>query len=329
MSQGAAQNLHRAGLLPDYMFDLETGKILEKYKNGMQNVLLPPGALKDQAEFQQDPYRWIQDVFGPAVTHLDAGDRAALQTEMLGAIYADIGRVPGARLAAEALFQPGYLARQLTGLGSIPGLTESLADVRGDPTNISGGFVNAFDALMAQLGSDAMPRATAALNEFTAGLNHFTDWAKEHPKEGALLPETGAALGAGGVAGLLYGGVLPILGKMLGIGGRTGGPAIAEEGGAALFGESAVAAGGPPAWLVALMAAAVAEAIATGAGSGSNPRNPHAPPAPTGAPGDPLHVKVVNPSAPSTAAGTQMPTAPTSHLPGQSMPMPGQTGNYR
>jgi len=324
MSQGAAQNLHRAGLLPDYMFDPETGKILNKYKNGIGNVMLPNGALENESEFQQDPFDWIQDTFEPAIAKLDKGS----QTALLNAIYADLSRIPGARVVAETLFQAGYLSRQEAGLNSVPDQAQSLANVKGDPTNQAGGVVTAFDALLTTLGSDAMPTTTWQLTEFTKALNSLSDWAKAHPNAGSDLAMTGQTFAEVGAVGMLYG-AQRIVAKMMGIGEAGGGAAFAGEGGLLAGGEALAAASGPPGWLVAMTGAVVLELINTGwfsnhAGEFGGPKASRQNLTPTGTPNDPVHVKL----HPLNGAPTWMPDGPTGHHPKQSMPMPGQAGQY-
>ena len=339
MSQGAADNLYRAGLLPTEAVNPHTGKledmfvdgkITKDFKNGLGQVLIPNGALKNEAEFQEDPFKWIQDTFEPAIAKMDKGS----QTELLSSIYADLSRIPGARVVAETLFQAGYLSRQEAGLGSIPGGSQSLSNVKGDPTNQAGGVMNALDAFGAQLGADALPTTSAQLNDVTAALNKLTDWARENKSLGSDLAMTGQTVAELGAGGVLYG-ITRIIGKMVG-GGVAG--AAAGEGAALAGAEGVAAASGPPGWVVAAAAAVALELVNTGVASkifadieaGSSPIGAgwargatRFGNQPSGKPGDPIHVKVV-----AAPAGTNMPTSPTGHLPAQSMPMPGQASHY-
>lgn len=269
MSQAAAARLHEAGLLPDSMFD-KNGKILKKYDAGIGQVLLPEGAVKDSAEFQADPFEWIQNVFAPAVAGMNPDDRA----QLLAGIYGDMSRTTGARAAAEMIFQEGFLDRQLAGLNGIPSAGQSVANAKNDPTNTATGFINAFDALMAQLGSDAMPTTTAQLKDLTAALNGLTDWAKNNPNAGHDLAMTGETAAETGAAAVAYG-AWKIVSKMLGIGSKAGAGTAVGEAGAEGAAVAADAASGPPGWLVALTGAVVLELINTGSFT-NNIRHPSA-----------------------------------------------------
>lgn len=237
MSQGAAQRLHDAGLLPDYMFD-KNGKILDKYKNGIGNVLLPDGAVKNEGEFQQDPFEWIQNTFLPSVNKLDPND----QTGLLQSIYGDMSRIPGARLAAETIFQQGYLARQLGFLDGVPSVGTAANNLKNDPQNVAGGFTSAFDAFMAQIGSDAMPVATAQLKDLTGALNGMTGFFHDHPYAGQVAFRGTEAAGAAG-AGLLLAGVYKWITKSLGLGGKGGAGDASFADADAVAGEGAVPLG--------------------------------------------------------------------------------------
>lgn len=260
MSQGAAQNLHKAGLLPDDMFDPETGKILDKYKNGLGQVLLPNGSLKGGDEFMHNPFGWIRDVYDPAVAHMAPGDQQAL----LSSILADSSRIPGARLIAETLFQAGFVQRQEDALKGTPDMQAATANLKQDPQNVAGGLGAAFGAFLAQIGSDAMPTATAQLKGLTDALNGLTDWAKEHPDAGkaaflGLEGGTGVGLvgglyGAYRLASLAYRGVFG--------GGKAAG--AAEAGGDAAFADSAATAGADAIPLTGLEGGATAAGGITG-----------------------------------------------------------------
>lgn len=326
MSQGAAQNLHRAGLLPDYMFDKD-GRILKKYKNGVGNVMLPNGALTDESEFQHNPFEWVQDVFDPAVSKLDPGS----QTSLLNSIYADASRTTAGRLMAETLFQKGFLQNQIGYVAGTPEPGQAATNLQNDPRNIAAGTLNAFDAFLAQIGSDAMPTATSQLRALTGALNGLTDWAKDHPQVGTDIFRGGEAVTVAGVGAGLFG-VYKLVTKWLG-GGAKGGADAAFSDSSAVAGEDALELTGVagssiatkflgPAGLAAAFAEQVAEMLGvplpfTKAAAGKNPIT-GGKVGPAGTKTDPLHVVV--------AAGgitNNMPTGQTGHNPTQSMPMPG------
>lgn len=244
MSQGAAQNLHRAGLLPDYMFDKD-GKILNKYKNGLGNVLLPNGALDNEAEFQKNPFEWVEDTFEPAVAKMDPGS----QTALLNSIYADMSRIPGGRLAAETIFQQGFLERQIGFLDGVPSVGTAAGNLKNDPQNVATGFSAAFDAFMAQVGGDAMPVATTQLKDLTGALNGLTGFFHDHPDVGGVVFRGAEATVAAGGAAILAGAIKWIT-KSLGLGGKGGADggedaSFAEAGaGDAAAGDGALSLGG-------------------------------------------------------------------------------------
>lgn len=331
MSQASARVLHELGLLPDWMFGPHDGKILKKYQTGIGQVLLPPGALEGQEEFEQNPFKWIDDDLWPAIEKKYPHNKTAQLSEL----YASISRLPGSTLIAEYIATDPIIQRQLHNLGNV-GSTADLANLaKNDPTNIASGLTNAFDAFMAALGGGAMPTVIAQIKGLTGALNGLTDWATGHPNADTDIfrAAEGAAVVGGGA--ILFG-AFKWLSKLVGGGAGGAGDASFFDGaggaaadGAVDLGLGAAFASSPPAWLVVMTGAVVTELMQRGvfdnyANAPGGPKASRQNLAPTGKPGDPVHVKVVN-AAPYQ---TNMPTGTTTPKAAQSMPMPGKVNQY-
>lgn len=255
MSQGAAQNLHKIGLLPDSMFG-KNGKILDEYKNGIGQVLIPNGDLKGEDQFKDNPFAWVENTFLPAVEKASGPEQSAL----LNALYADMSRIPGARLAAETIFQNGYLEKELANLQQTASVGGAAADATKDPKNVAGGVVTAFDSFLAAVGSGAMPVATTQLTALTKALDGLTDWAEHHPNADKVLFGGGEALAVGMTTAAAVGAARvgsSFIRSFLPGGARAAAGAVAEGAADATAAGGSLLAGAAssPAGIVALMTA--------------------------------------------------------------------------
>jgi hypothetical protein len=311
MSQATARSLHEAGVLPDYMFGKD-GKILNKYKYGIGQVMLPPGTLEDEGEALHDPIQWAsQHLFEQYVNSdgtIKKGDEAQVEG-LIADLNRDFSRIPGMRLAGNAIFNSVVQDRRMQNIDHLAGLDTIQHNDASTANAQAAGTGAAFNALLIALGSPIIPGATKGLEMLTAGLDEFGEKATANPAE--TIVGDGIALGAGAW------GTLKLLGKLLPTI-RLAGAGAAADGVADVIGGVAT---GPMGILGALLAGTIAYDMDHGGLKNMpTPRNPHAPGAPTGTAGDPLHVKVVN----TATHQTSMPTFPTLHLPGQSAVMPGQ-----
>jgi hypothetical protein len=305
MSQATARSLHDAGVLPDYMFGPDD-KILNQYKYGIGQVMLPPGVLKDEHLALTDPIEYASKYLFAKYLNADGSVRTGDQSNVDGLIASlnrDFSRIPGMRLAGEAIFTDVVRDRQIGNVGSILSVAQIAAANAGTGQQQAAGVGAAFNAFLNALGSPLLPGATKGLNMLTVSLNALSNTASAHPTGTGLADEFG--LDAIGYGAMRLATILPA---------RFGGAAAARVAGAAE---------GPVGWSIIgyQIAEATAKALANAlVNAGLDGRDIAGGIGSAGSSAaKPLYVKQVGTTAPTT-----MPTGQTGSNPNKSLPPPGK-----
>ena len=343
MSQGTARSLHDAGMLPDSMFGPDD-KILKKYRYGIGYAMLPPGALKNEPQALTDPMQWsTENLFGK---YLDAdgivktGDEKMVQ-ELIGNLNRDFSRIPGMRLAGNALFNTAAFNRQLTYLdnGTVPSVGQMAANDATGANNQAKGTGAAFNAFLQALGSPLIPGATAGLSMLTKALNSASSELRAHPDE--TMAGEGVVATVLGYLGIKYGGrAAGALARKVGLTGARGAAGEAESVSGLEIGAAGAATGGVLSGglgLAGLLYLGWKQVEGMGDlplpfTKGAAAYNQKIKDGPTGAPDQPLSVRISNlPAFLSALAAhqgqeaAQMPSSPTGfNLSGSAPPAPGQ-----
>jgi len=277
-------------------------------------VQMGPGSLVDEAGFLADPQAWFVKHIGGALS----ADSPADRQKLISTIYASAGTVQGARVVAESIFQNSLLMRYLTGASQLAPLNELAEQFDQTPTGAAAGAKSAGNALLVTLSNTTMDAFKAMLGLVTKGENAASNWIDGHPTETALGLGTAAY---GGLWGLLRsaghwhipgaGGAADVLGRLfeplLWVEGlyETVGPGSEKR--MDKWGHDI----GLPGWMTDphALSNGIVPGIVTAIEGQTR-----------------ALVAAIKGQAPPPR-GTPMPSGPTTHLPGQSMPMPGQSGH--
>jgi hypothetical protein len=273
-------------------------------------ALEPVGLDEGGSQFGQDVFQFNT----PSVHEKPADQSKNFNVNALDAIHSGALGIPQTGFDAAGIFQGVLPPERLADWGAVANVDEpatrkfSLGGFTGEP-------VDGFDKFP-QFGPDQIPAvgrlsnlamAKAAPEDWVntqlsigpdpvAGTHQFQEAAADEGSDAALV--SGKASGERAINGTL-----------------------AAEG--AMFSAASL---GPPPWLVALTEAVVMELVSSGfqnrAGTfGTSSASQQRPLSPLGTSNDPVHVKVVDRAV---SYASHMPGAPTSSLPSQTPPMPGQ-----
>ncbi len=313
MSQAAARALHEAGVLPDYMFGPNDGKILGKYKYGIGQVMLPPGVLKDEQLALTDPLDWVKKDLVNEYLNPDGSVKAGDKNKegLIAALNRDFARIPGMKLAGLGVFNAIVQDRALQNAYDLSSNAHISATDAATPNAQAAGVGAAWNGFLAALGSPLIPGATKGLNMFAGALNSMANTSTAHPVD---------TMGAEAVSGL---GALWL--ALKGVAGIKPLGNIAKAAGAVADGGASVAAdlAGPLA-----MAAFISKYIAD-----DIKKNPDtfAPPTlgkdgkwyfPGSSPENPTYTHVIN-GTPLVSPSPTMPNAPTAPNSATTPRMPG------
>jgi hypothetical protein len=302
MSQATARALHDAGVLPDSMFGKD-GKILEQYKYGIGQVLIPPEQLKDTHLALTDSIDWASKyLFGKYLNSdgsVKTGDQGVVDG-LITDMNRDFSRIPGMRLAGYAVFNSVVQDRQM---GNVAGLQPNAVLAAGDASTAKSqatGTLAAWNALLTVMGIPMLPDAAEGFHMLTGSLNALSNAATQNPG-GAKVTDEGIldAVGYGVVKLLSYAPKWAGGGLARGLADTLEGPVgfgvvVAQIVKAFIDNYNATTAGD------------VRGGPITMHGQGLTPSNP-------------IYVKQVGMTTPST-----QPSSPTQVNPGKSLPPPGQ-----
>ncbi len=205
MSQATARSLFEAGVLPKYamvngkrleMFG-DDDKITKPFKYGIGQVMLPPGVLKDEQEALTDPIGWARDHLFAQYLNPDgsvkSGDQKVVD-ELIADLNRDFSRIPGMRLAGNAVFNEVVQSRQIHNANHLLSL-EQLHSADAATANAQAkGVTAAFNALLTTMGGPAIPTITSRLHALAAGINELSDAAEKHPDVTLGADQAGAGV---------------------------------------------------------------------------------------------------------------------------------------
>ena len=337
MSQATARSLHEAGVLPDYMFgpdgNIDTkylvgsdgksiayskdgrGKILNEYKYGIGQVMLPPGTLMDEQDALADPIGWAQThLFGQ---FLDANGNlkpgAANEEGFIAAVNRDFSRLPGGKLVGNAIINDVVQNRMISNTAGMPSMNAITTADAGTANAQAAGIGAAINANLVQLVNPLLPNLTTAMSGLRTVLDAAENAEVSHPTavaDGVVDSVIASVMGVSklwsktgkfgsGVAGDLTAGLGKLLEPLM----------LAQMADyiAQLESGQTQAPSWWPKWGGSKGSGISPDYPSTNYGGG-----------PTGHRNDPIYT-VQLPSG----SGNQMPTSPTSPAPHTSMPMPG------
>jgi hypothetical protein len=184
MSNKAAEEFYRIGLLdPSKVIHTSTGSV-----KGIR-----PGGVKGSAEFQADPYQWVQDVLMPALKAKGITTPEAIREEIS---HMFVNRTAQQIMIMFATQQQRFEKdAELTSKAQGTGAYDDL--IKNDPVAKMKAFTEAWSNLMTALGAPLVEPAYNTLMKITDGLNYLTKKAAEHPEAVRVIGEIAA-----GIAGL-------------------------------------------------------------------------------------------------------------------------------
>ena len=342
MSQATARNLHEAGLLPDYMFGPHDGKILKKYQTGIGQVRIPVGALVDQTGFLEDPFKWETDHIMKNYLNPDGTVKKGTpkdKVQMIATLVDDYSRITGQKLAGINAFNAQVVNRAIVNASDMAPLSVLAANDASTAKSRASGAGAAVDAFLQALGSPLLPGATKGLTMLTTTLNDMSDRLRAHPDE--TMAGEGVVATVLGYLGIKYGGrAAGALARKVGLTGARGAAGEAESVSGLEIGAAGAATGGVLSGglgLAGLLYLGWKQVegmsdLPLPFTKGAAAYNQKIKDGPTGAPDQPLSVRISNlPAFLSALAAhqgqeaAQMPSSPTGfNLSGSAPPAPGQ-----
>ena len=192
MSNKVAAELHKMGLL-------DMRKVIKTKTGNIKGV--GPGGVEGSAEFEANPYQWVQDVLVPALkAHGVITDDAMRQ---------EISHLFGVRTAQQiismfATQQQRFQKDAVIIAGAKPiDEAKKISDAT-DPTQIMKNFTQAWTNLLTALGEPLARAAIPVMQDLTAGLNAVSRAARDYPEIGTALEAIGLGIAAwGGLAAVL------------------------------------------------------------------------------------------------------------------------------
>jgi len=310
MSQATARSLYEDGVLPKYatingkrveMFG-DDDKITKPFKYGIGQVMLPPGTLKDEAQALTDPVAWAQqNLFGKYLNSDGTVKKGSEQNveDLIASLNRDFSRIPGMKLAGNAVFESVVQNRQMANAASLAPLATLHANDAGTASSQAAGFGAALNALMVALIDPKLKQATAVMWGMSQAVNGMAAESFKHPS-------IAASLGSDALAGITWLG-LKASGMII--------PGAVGKGATWAAGSVSDVATGPIGAVIAMMQASIVSAKALtdaleksgldgrdiagmgGVGPGSSPTNP-------------VYTHVTN-GVPLVSPSPTMPTGPT------------------
>jgi hypothetical protein len=190
MKDVAAKELDRLGLL-------DPGKVI-KTKTGAVKGVSPGGVVQSNLA-ASDPYRWMNEVFLPALTKAKITDPEDVSNE----IAAVFRRGNVAQLAGILLSQKSRIEKDAARIEGAQGLEASDTFLQKDPFMAWKGVTEQFNNLLSVAAGPLMQPAADAMNAIAGALSALAAVAVDHPMAASAGLLT--AVGAGATASFLAG----------------------------------------------------------------------------------------------------------------------------